>query len=88
MSKPSYWNRPWTDDAKRFYVDDDHDDGEPLVCEDCGCELDPHFDPIAEGLCNACANAAATDTRNDHDRRVDDFYSQQQGDLGDEQIPF
>lgn len=48
-----YTAQAWRD-VKEWYVDDDYDD-EPVECEGCGIELDPHVDPFHDGLCVDCA---------------------------------
>jgi len=89
--RESFWNRAWLDGAREHYDQGDYDDEE--VCYECGEPLDDGEG--WDGLCGNCSDrqVMAEEAKrklqvDDHDRRVDDLYSAQQGDIGDEPLDF
>lgn len=78
-----YGPQDWADVREHYAEDwdgytDELDDEEPIP-EDCMAE---DFNRAIDDLNGLYPHHF------DHDRRYDDQYSQQQGDLGDEEIPF
>lgn len=78
----------------RHHYDDGEPDSDDYVCSECGAPTDDGEG--WDGLCGNCADRhviAAEAKRKQrevdaHDRRYDDVYSTQQGDIGDEPFDF
>ena len=91
--RESFWNRAWLDGAREFY-DDGEPDEDDYACRECGAPTDDGEG--WDGLCGNCSDrkAMAEEAKrkqrevDNHDRRYDDVYSAQQGDIGDEPFDF
>lgn len=89
--RESFWNRAWLDGAREHYDQGEPDDDD-FACRECGGPTDDGEG--WDGLCGDCADRreavkeASNRTVDDHDRRFDEFYSTQQGDIGDEPFEF